>query len=159
MGSLRYQIGCIFDEFDMFDGTRSSADHLQAVRFLTFEFLGLTHTCCNDKWDIYHQDEVEQDEESMIELFEGLVEEFMTQVRAVPAGASYVGFWRSCFFVRIDEVLEILNGSDICEKQRRGAEALGVVWKTGPEIKPACEDTVDKKDTWEYWSRKLEEIE
>ncbi|KAI1874013.1 uncharacterized protein JN550_002592 [Neoarthrinium moseri] len=152
-------MGGIIEKFDMFDGTWSLADHLQAVRFLTFELLGLTHTCCDDEWDIYHQDEVEQDEESMIELFEGLVEEFMTQVRAVPAGASYVGFWRSCFLVRIDEVLESLNGSDICEKQRRGAEALGVVWKTGPKMKPTSVYIVDEKRTWGYWSRKLEEIE
>lgn len=116
--------------------------HAAAIRYMTFQALGLTHTCCNadslardmERW--VESDDVgiiNEEQASLLELHEELVAEFENKallfIKDEPDGRPHFPeFWSSHWIVRIKEVLEKLDGQELTDAERRGAEEIRVQW-------------------------------
>ncbi|ETS87124.1 hypothetical protein PFICI_00952 [Pestalotiopsis fici W106-1] len=137
---------------EMFDRPWSLEDHMRAIRFFTFDALELTHSCCDQNWDLSDIDEAEEEEDSfMLGLFDELVLEFEDHFRSIPEGHSYLGFWMSIWKVRIEEVWKILDARALTKEEIEGAINLGVVWDHSPRRKVQRGPDI--------WFSKLDEID
>jgi hypothetical protein len=127
------------DFLELFGAHLGLQHHLASLRWLTFEALGIPHTCCKVRRPGYHPypgDEVEElDEEYADELalLEELLEEFGREVADIfnDAGKGLphlMVFWRKTWASRIREECWRLNGDALSEEERRKAEDIGVVW-------------------------------
>ena len=116
-----------------------------AIRFLTFQALGLTHTCCNAEAlvrDYGWTPRVEEDQMTtindeqahLLELHETLVTELTEVAREYLETETFSDFWRSIWMGRIEEVLEKLDGCNLSDAEIRGAEEIGVRWCSPPPI-------------------------
>lgn len=109
-------------------------DHVStaALRFLTFEALGMRHTCCTmpKPPELSPEEIVEMQEEdqTMLALLDELVEEFTMELRN--SGDSLDRFLCRYWVGRIDKVLDDLNAAKMTEEEREATEALGVEWET-----------------------------
>ena len=122
-----------------------------AIRYVTFEALGIMHTCCNatslaqekEEWvEGDDRDIINEEQAALLELHEELVEEFenealMFMEDGPNGGPRFIRFWLSCWIVRIKEVREELAGDAITDAERRGAEDIGVNWH---ETLQKCEE-------------------
>ncbi|KAI0551720.1 hypothetical protein F4679DRAFT_537760 [Xylaria curta] len=150
-------------------------DHLiMLVRFLTFDALELTHTCCFFPTDLYsysgggHKaddiDEIssEKNAETVLALFADLMSYFEQVAFEDQGGMPLIASDPEEFLIRrwlprITEALDTLNGSDLTPEEKSAAEAIGVVWGPHPAHAIACE-----MDPWdyspEYVMRQMEKI-
>lgn len=156
-------------------------DHVASMRFLTFEALGLRHTCCTghtDKWlfgsdakeyarGIWAEDarEIQEEEAALIARLEELMADFETELQARLANASsdagHINPWKDFWSKRVAEESERLSGDKISDAERHGAEEVGVVWDNvqGCEKKPSPTDNpYDKETQAEYWFFELDKI-
>ncbi|KAK1688422.1 hypothetical protein BDP55DRAFT_629529 [Colletotrichum godetiae] len=138
--------------------------YAEAIRFMTFEALGLVHSCCDahslthlksDWIDIDHT-EIIEDQHLLVELLEELVVEF------VQKAAEYLGdgpdnrplfpqFWVSYWIDRMLDELEELGGNELTEAERRGAEELGVEWRGPIESGNENENPYNEYDLEHYF--------
>lgn len=108
-------------------------DHVStaALRFLTFEALGMRHTCCTmpKPPELSPEEIVEMQEEdqTMLALLDGLVEEFTMELRN--SGDSLERFLCRYWVGRIDKVLDELNAAKMTEEERKATEALRIKWE------------------------------
>ncbi|KAJ8132130.1 hypothetical protein O1611_g1499 [Lasiodiplodia mahajangana] len=139
-------------------------------RYMTFEAIGLRHTCClieplwGDKIINHTLDEIEEsnlEQRALLTLLADLVNEFEQIVFEAQGGIHLIAndpeeFWIRRWLPRIIETLDELNGNDITDEERSAAEAIGVVW--GP--RPTCEmEHVDDGLTWGSLEWVMHEVE
>ncbi|RYO81223.1 hypothetical protein DL766_002503 [Monosporascus sp. MC13-8B] len=142
--------------------------HRESIRFITFEGLGLQHTCCDAGVDRVAIDDpqdiqdIEEEQAALLGILEDLVQEFEAKVIGIlkegttDTIAALREFWTGYWCDRMEEVLKGLNGRDISHEERIGAEAIGVRWDDESSQKLVAEKE-DKRDI-NYWYRRIEEI-
>ncbi|KAJ9157850.1 hypothetical protein NKR23_g745 [Pleurostoma richardsiae] len=166
-----------------FQARMSPSQHRSLVRFLTFERLGLRHTCCvfrkSHKDDLYpysepicsHRymskeevEEIHDEDREMLKLLEDLLADFK---RELCSGVSLTGFLERLWTPRMQDVLRTLEARRLASEEIEAAEKIGVVWDTarmsnshsyGPDPPEPESDEEDDEDTVEYWMAKLDEI-
>lgn len=148
----------------------TSLTYKAAIRYATFEALGLVHTCCYPRRLIYYGNEwVERDDVGMVNeeqafllgVLEALVKEFEEKalefMKLDSTGNSpFPQFWVLCWKTRMEEELEKLEGKDLTDAERRGAEEIGVRWQ-------ASQQESEKGNLFsiqdpEYWFYELDRI-
>ncbi|KAF5633875.1 ankyrin repeats (3 copies) domain protein [Fusarium tjaetaba] len=146
--------------------------HYATLRYITYTALGMHHSCCIDKDrrracenHLYPVEDVcDYDESHKLELLEDLLEEFNGSITSILEDPEkdvrdLIYFWERTWVRRMVEVLDILEGDDLPEDERRGAEEIGVVWdNVGPEP-PVVMGNPYHKFTIEYWLYELRKIE
>lgn len=144
-----------------------------AIRYATFQMLGLNHTCCDVRSCIHGTQQwatrddvhiVNEEQASLLDLHAELVHEFEEEAARIIEESSedrsiLVDFWDSYWLVRMKEELEKLDGSELTESERRAAEEIGVQW---------CEPTDDEEEivegnpfsslTMAHWYYELDSI-
>lgn len=142
--------------------------HTAALQYLTYTVLNIPHSCCqpyrlSEGRAFYEKVEEIQDEYAYeLALLEELLGEFESELVAILQNpeqglVDLIDFWERTWVGRMTEVLERIEGSDLTDDERRGAEEIGVVWdKMGPEPPPEVEEDWTKLD---YWMSELERIE
>lgn len=125
-----------FLERDSLDLTSRRHVCLAAIRMLTFEALGISHTCgCRDIWKHrLSSDEIEElwDEEAhLIGCLEDMLAEFTSKFDTL--GIDCIAFLILTWVERLENVLKELDGYKLSEAERTGAEALGVRWQAQQE--------------------------
>ncbi|KAK1506022.1 hypothetical protein CTAM01_03357 [Colletotrichum tamarilloi] len=115
--------------------------YVEAIRFMTFEALGMAHSCCNPSslveegaaWIDMDDLEVIEEHDFLLKLHELLVVEF-TQKASEYLGNGpndiplFPQFWKSYWADRMTDELEKLGGEDLTAEERRDAEEIGVIW-------------------------------
>ncbi|RYP66632.1 hypothetical protein DL769_005982 [Monosporascus sp. CRB-8-3] len=141
--------------------------HMDSIRFITYEALGMQHTCswpwpCATHYDSEEIQAIEEEQAGLLQILEGLVQDFEAKVigileeRTTDTIAALREFWTGYWCDRIDEVLKDLNGRDISHEERIGAEVIGVRWDDESNVESEAEEE-DDSDI-EYWYRRIEEI-
>lgn len=135
----RYEHGT-FDEFPSFLHRWKPIISLEqlrsAVRFLTFELLGVRHTCSHDytKVDKPTADEIEElmsEDAWLVELLEDLIEKFESELQSfiTPDDPLGMPFWATQWPERMKEVLAQLSEYKMEEDELLSAQQLGVTWR------------------------------
>lgn len=107
-----------------------------ALRFLTFEALGIRHTChCRQGKETgppcqhYSEEvirEMQEEDHDSLHLLDELIEEFTEELKV--SGDTFerllTGYWAD----RVGEVLEDLKMSKMSPEQVRAAEEVGIIW-------------------------------
>ncbi|KAI1289127.1 hypothetical protein F5Y03DRAFT_388847 [Xylaria venustula] len=121
-----------------------------ALRRMTFDALGLTHTCCDFREDLYYQkslrtpeevDEINSEQSSLLNILHDLLNE-LNQIADEDRGGTPLivdepeEFWMRRWLPRITETLDKLDGDDLTAEERLAAEAIGVVWGPLPASTP-----------------------
>lgn len=125
-----------------------------AVRYATFEMLGIRHTCYHANSQRFHPDrkneeldELRQEDSFLVSLLDELVIEFEVQLEEMVQKRyvnKRVSFWHDCWLPRIHEVLESIHSVDIEEPDKAAAEEIGIVWhKQGSGKGKACDENFD----------------
>ncbi|KAI1126276.1 hypothetical protein F5Y10DRAFT_245271 [Nemania abortiva] len=144
--------------------------HLAVVRKMTHEALDITHTCCRfsiiNDYESRHLtpeevEEINSEQIDLLELLDDLVVEF-EQISQDDRNGQPLGlcdpdeFWTCHWVKRMNAVLEGLDGNNLNEKERSGANAIGVVWDTSSTTSSESEFEPDR--TPEYFLERLEGI-
>lgn len=142
-----------------------------AIRFATFQVLGLKHTCCSPadvmfrrSWtDSDDVDVINGEQESDLELHEKLVKDFEEKAidyidRVTGKGTAFPDFWCTYWVVRMREVLEKLNGDELTDEEIRGGEQIGVRWCAPPGEEQEEEDSLHEYGSLEYYLDILDSI-
>lgn len=151
-----------------FQTSFSGEDLIAALRHITFDALGLIHTCCNFRYiRIYEAsprtpeevDEIHSEQSTLLTLFADLVVEFGRIAHEDRDGVPLIlhdpeEFWMRRWLPRITETLDSLDGHDLTEEERSAAEAIGVVWRPQPARTVWKGPTI----TPEYVMKELEKI-
>ncbi|KAK8135217.1 hypothetical protein PG984_007229 [Apiospora sp. TS-2023a] len=128
--------------------------YLSAARFECFEYLDLTHTCCNAEGIIWsgkpyvakdpgEVEEIQQEESALLSLLDEMVDELAGRVEHITGDpAQLQACWQEYWEDYAYAVLEKLENSRMTEEERQSAEMIGVVWKsdTEPAKRSACDD-------------------
>lgn len=117
---------------------------MAAVRFLTFQSLGIRHTCRHRgvgfRWDSEYDwmtrtaeeiDELHQEDAHLLELLEALMVEFEMEVRRIQREqyvTKKVSFWTGYWAQRMEQVGKFLDCNDLDQKDKSSAESVGVIW-------------------------------
>ncbi|GAW19705.1 hypothetical protein ANO14919_091940 [Xylariales sp. No.14919] len=143
-------------------------DLIAGLRYMTFDALELTHTCCES----YHYSrpqpaaedvaEIHSEQSRVLGLFADLLIELESIAREDRGGVSLIvcdaeEFWMRRWLPRVVELLDSLDGDNLTEEEISGAEAVGVVW--GP--RPAKPEITFRDSDWytpENVMKELEEI-
>ena len=94
----------------------------------------------------------------MLDILENLVEDFQDRVTRIfeQDDTDVIGymkqFWTGYWRDRIEEVLSKLDGNDLSDEEKRGAEGIGVKWNA-QSMSPE-----EDKTNIQYWFRYIEEI-
>ncbi|KAI2602715.1 hypothetical protein GGR54DRAFT_653579 [Hypoxylon sp. NC1633] len=133
---------CMSDYYGLCDPELALLTYKAAIRYMTFEIMGITHTCCNTEslaengaeWvERDDRDLINEEQAPLLELHEELVAEFEEEALEFIEDESddcpgFPEFWKSYWIERMMEVLEELDGDDLTDEERRGAEEIGVAW-------------------------------
>ena len=144
----------------------SLKNHIDAIRWGTFQALGIQHTCCSGglrygRVPVYDTDdirEIEEEQAALLDILEDLVEDFQDRVTRIleQDDTDVIGyikqFWTGYWRDRIEEVLSELDGNDLSDEEKRGAEGIGVKWNA-QSMSPE-----EDKTNIQYWFRYIEEI-
>lgn len=136
----------MFDYYSKCDVELTALTYATAIRYMTFAALDLTHTCCyaaplakrNSEW--VERDDVDiinEEQASLLEVHDQLVTEFEKEapkfIKIRSDGRQlFPKFWTTCWIARIKEVLEKLDGDELSDAERQGAEEIGVRWCEPP---------------------------
>lgn len=141
--------------------------HIDAIRWRTFEALGIQHTCCSEAhgrvpvYDTNDIRDIEEEQAALLDILEDLVEDFQDRVTRIleQDDADIIGdikqFWTGYWRDRMEDVLSKLDGDDLSDEEKRGAEGIGVKWNDAQIM--GSEDDEDQADI-QYWFRYIEEI-
>lgn len=110
-----------------------------AVRYVTFETLGIRHTCCHaDPYITYKTrrpdeelDELRQEDHFLVARLENLVAEFEVELDQMGRERYVnrrVSFWQGYWLPRMQQVLDFIEGAGIEDPEKAAAEEIGVVW-------------------------------
>ncbi|KAK8077076.1 hypothetical protein PG996_003246 [Apiospora saccharicola] len=122
-----------------------------AIRYATFQALGLNHTCCDSlalAFDVYSRKtngspwfeaddvaSINEDQAPLLELLEELVAEFTRMAEGYQERGCFKSFWATAWVVRIKRELVKLDGCNLSDAERQGAEEIGVMWCEPPNVK------------------------
>jgi hypothetical protein len=143
----------------IFGSSLELQDLMSAGRFLTFQALKLTHTCCYNSHGVRctseEAKEIRDLESAELELLEDLVQELEDKVQQIsvdnlPDSDTIVKFWTDYWVVWIDEELDNRTKDIEPLEQIKEAEKLGVVWHDELQQEPI-------KD-FDYWCKRIEEV-
>lgn len=110
-----------------------------AVRYATFEMLGIRHTCCHveiggfikrDRQNVEF-DELRQEDRFLVAHLEHLTPEFEVELEKMGRERHVnkrVSFWRGHWLPRMQQVLESIENTEMEEPDKVAAEDVGVVW-------------------------------
>ncbi|KAI7759319.1 hypothetical protein LZL87_008696 [Fusarium oxysporum] len=167
--------GCI-TYIEQFSCHLQERHHYPALRYTTYTALEIRRSCCaagykgraeEDNLDST-EDELEDDQGHKLALLEDLLnasEEDMTPILQDPNKGVHdlIYFRKRTWTGRMSEVVDHLEGNDLLDDERRGAEEFGVVWdKVGPEPPEPSGETgnpylITMIEFWLYELRKIEE--
>ncbi|TGJ81342.1 hypothetical protein E0Z10_g7416 [Xylaria hypoxylon] len=145
--------------------------HTAALRYLTYTVLRIPHYCCDPYsnpglYSVEGSENIEDIEEIYeyeLELLEVLLVKFESELIAILQDpglgiADLIDFWKQTWVGRMEAVVGNLQGSDLTDDERRGAEEIGVVWDNmGPKPPEATGSPYD--ETLDYWTYELAKIE
>ncbi|PTB75034.1 hypothetical protein M440DRAFT_1402596 [Trichoderma longibrachiatum ATCC 18648] len=133
-----------------------------AIRFTTFEGLGIAHTCIDKlSWEkelgAEEISEIQEEYAELYEILESLVEEFEEHAfeafdAATDGVGSMIAFWNGYWVDRMQQVLSELSRAG--EESKPAAEDLGVVWVREPD-----KHSRPRWEGWDHYFRMIEEIE
>lgn len=134
----------ILQNFDQLDKALDVQIQLSSIRWITFEALELTHTCCNpeevfrsrDGHTVSETDDLSLagEDPEVLEMFERLVVELWETAQSVHAATcSLVPFWTDAWTSRVKKATEELRSHNLSEKEREDSEAIGVTWHHPPQ--------------------------
>lgn len=167
IGRVREYARILSEYIQHFGSHMRAQHHREAIRFVTSEALSIQHTCCpamSSDWDRcpnYDPEDVKEIEEehaTLLEILEDLVLEFegeigdlleseTTDAVLAALGAFWTGYWNN----RMEDILRELNGCDLSAEEKIGAARIGVKWKD--------EAVEEKGEGFDYWCRRIEEIQ
>ncbi|KAK8009349.1 hypothetical protein PG991_011900 [Apiospora marii] len=145
-----------------------------AIRYATFKALGLAHTCCDPepivecapcghpkrpRW--LEADEVTNinDEQALLlELLEALIVEFTEKAGEYLERRRFQDFWTETWIRRINEELVRLDGCNLSNAERRGAEEIGVRWCEPPSVKETKDRNPYERKTLKWFFYELDSI-
>lgn len=113
-----------------------------AIRYATFEMLGIRHTCCHSDVgralkEQKEEDEIEelrQEDSFLVAILDDLVKKLEWELqgqllRREVFDSKSASFWNKHWLPRVQVVLESLNNAEIRESERVAAEDVGVKWQ------------------------------
>ncbi|KAK7936640.1 uncharacterized protein PG986_015078 [Apiospora aurea] len=140
-----------------------------AIRYATFQALELIHICC-DVWNIIADHDipnrreaaddviVNEEQAPLIELHETLVTELTEMALTYLESESFPEFWGEIWLGRVEKALDKLNGCNLSDAERRGAENIGVRWCEPPTTKETKTRNPYKWNTPEWYFFELDLI-
>ncbi|KAI0549750.1 hypothetical protein F4679DRAFT_573349 [Xylaria curta] len=156
-----------------FDASLNKDDLVSLVRYMTFDALSLTHTCCSVKeWQYGRNrmrytseeiDEINSEQSSLLSLFADLVDEFEQAAFEDQGGKPLIvsdpeEFWIRRWLPRVMEILNDLDGDDLTQEEIAAAEAIGVVWGPQPVQTTEPENNIRDWASPEWVIREMEKI-
>lgn len=109
-----------------------------AVRYATFEMLGIRHTCFHANSQNFHLhrqneelDELRQEDRFLVARLEDLVADFEVELDQIGQERyvnKRVSFWHDYWLPRLEQVLESIETAAIEGPDKAAAEEIGVVW-------------------------------
>ncbi|KAL7914774.1 hypothetical protein GGI35DRAFT_435211 [Trichoderma velutinum] len=160
-------IATTFTEYlNEYGNTLQWEHYYAAIRFTTFNTLGIAHTCmCREIfWLVSELDaeeiaEIQAEYAELLELLESLIQEFEAHAfGTLDADTnllhSMITFWNGYWVRRMSEVL--LELSQTGGANKAAAEDLGVIWDPQPENEIYEER---KWKGWDHYIQRIEEIE
>ena len=146
--------------------------HKESIRFITFEVLGIQHTCCAGgscyarvpNYDEEDVKDIQEDQAFLLEILEHLVLDFEDKVteilerESVDTLAALAEFWTGYWCERIGEVLNELDGCEIAPDEKAGAEVLGVKWENNTPVEIQPQPPKENQSDVNYWYRRINEI-
>ncbi|KAH9891412.1 hypothetical protein F4778DRAFT_333611 [Xylariomycetidae sp. FL2044] len=142
---------------------------LEILQLLTFDKLGISHTCCcrqtdagswpPDDLDEEEIREIQQEDTAAVSLFKSLMDEFTVEYKRQPGDLEdfIAGYWGK----RMTEVIKEIDGADLSEAEWEQGRALGVVWDppgTAKGDETITEDEWNAQSTSQYWIEKINNI-
>ena len=138
-----------------------------AIRYLTFEALGIRHTCSHDYTQVDKPalDEIEElrsEDGPLLELLEDLVEGFELELQSVITEEDPLGFpfWETHWPRRIKAVLAKLNEYRMDGGELLSAQQLGVIWHHLDDSPEKCQ--IQQEDGVSYreadWSVEVDDV-
>lgn len=164
-----HQYQFIYWYLENFDFAIGQKHHLDAIRWATFEMLGLQHTCCyTGMYRVQMHDadeirEIEEEQAASLECLENLVGDFQRRVTEILERddantlADLKQFWTDYWYNQVERALTKLDGDNLTDEERKRAEDIGVKWideSNDEEEKAEEEDRNNMQD----WFRRMEEI-
>lgn len=126
--------------FSTWKPSLSVAQHRSAIRYLTFELLGIRHTCSHDyeKAEKPTADETEEllsEDASLLQLLEELVEKFNSELQSVITEDDPLGLlvWKTHWAGSMEKVLKNLAEYRLDENEGRSAQQIGVKWNNSDD--------------------------
>lgn len=118
----------------------TTAQTWSAIRFATFEILGIRHTCRHD-WRSQERtdeesEEIHQEDHFLLDLLEGLMEDLerelerLRSLRQERDANKHLdeSFWNGYWLPRMEQVRQSIESAEIEENDKVAAEEIGVVW-------------------------------
>ncbi|KAL2140702.1 hypothetical protein VTI28DRAFT_3487 [Corynascus sepedonium] len=164
-------LNCLIIIFELFGTRLEMHHHLACLRFLTFQALGIPHTCCGvflerDRFSTEEAQDIRNEHAFELELLEELLKELegeMVNTLQNPNGGLHdlEEFWKQTWLNRLKIVWEQLDGDELSPVQRREAEEIGVVWNRPTPLKHpvTAGSNPHARATTEYWAYELWKIE
>ncbi|KAI1075181.1 hypothetical protein F5B20DRAFT_561008 [Whalleya microplaca] len=157
IADIASSISGFFQDLEI-DPSISRVAYVASIQLLTFEALGLRHTCCRG-WILpgMSSEEIEEiwdEEKETLNLLGDLMDEFDGRIRR--SRIRFNDFLTSYWAPLMEHVLADLKKVKLGSEEIKKAEALGVTWwrPFDEGLKPEIED----KGKIEYWVRRLNEI-
>lgn len=124
-----------------------------AVRYATFELLGIRHTCCHAYYHPHREneelDELRQEDRFLVARLEDLVADFeveLDQMSQEQYVNKRVSFWHDYWLPRMQKVLESIESAEIEGPDKAAAEEIGVVWNESKSSEGEdCDDDCDSE--------------
>ncbi|KAE8450795.1 hypothetical protein EG329_005708 [Mollisiaceae sp. DMI_Dod_QoI] len=142
---------------------------LATLRLLTFEALGIRHTCCqgprklradllrsNDCYDEEELQELREEDSFLVKSLEELMEEFEMKYNA--SGENLPLFVERYWKHRMEEVIAEMDEYELSDEEKRKLEELGV--DLLEEIEEESEEEEDEMEEWDlnYYIRRMDQI-
>ncbi|KAK8063199.1 hypothetical protein PG996_007851 [Apiospora saccharicola] len=131
-----------------------------ATRALTFDALGLTHTCCEYLGDTGFTTRYEIEESDDLDLLESLIDDFHARLEEISVAGSlqveaYLDFLDSYWFDRIQAELEKKHQNRTSDQEKQDTIELGVQW----EEESVSGSSIEDEDVLEHLSQYIDELD
>ncbi|KAI8626019.1 hypothetical protein F5Y19DRAFT_448661 [Xylariaceae sp. FL1651] len=144
----------------------SSEASLRIIRILTFQRLGLRHTCCvrwgrrlygdlDQPCDDEEVAEIHAEDDQLIKRLEALMKEFENEYGQ--AKCTLREFIRDYWTKRMTAVMRELEGANLSEAELNEGRRIGIQWadKDASDSSSGSSSSI-ARDTFEYWERILD---
>ena len=125
--------------FSAFSSHLDMRHHMASLRFLTFQALGIPHTCRGPfpEYQCRARDsdaeELDDDHAYELEVLETLLEEFQSGIMGIVQDPRHgldglLDFWENTWHPRVMKIRRNLDGNNLPDVERQRGEEIGVVW-------------------------------